>query len=141
MAALPTHTTHYRVTYRDCAIGNHIYYANYLAILEMARGEFFRSLGEAFTFRALSEEGVLFPVIECALRYKAPARYDDVLKIETTVSEARGVRIHFAYRITNQDGEMVLEATTFHACANRQDKPQRLPAALLERLQPSPTTS
>jgi acyl-CoA thioesterase FadM len=51
------------------------------------------------------------------------------------------VRINFAYRITNQDGELVLEATTFHACANLQDKPQRLPAALLERLQQSPTSS
>ena len=133
MTATP-HQFTYRVTYRDCAIGNHIYYGNYLAILEAARGEFFRSLGE--TFQALSEAGILFPVIECNLRYKAPARYDDVLTVETTVTEAKGVRVNFAYRILNQRGELVLEAATFHACASLADKPQRLPARLIEKLAP-----
>lgn len=134
MADTP-HQFTYRVTYRDCSIGNHIYYGNYLAILEAARGEFFRSLGE--TFLELSAAGVLFPVIECNLRYKAPARYDDVLTIETTVTEAKGVRVSFSYRILNQRGELVIEAATFHACASLADKPQRVPSPLIEKLLPA----
>lgn len=133
MAVTP-HLFQHRVTYRDCAIGNHVYYGNYLAILEAARGEFFRSLGR--TFLELSEAAILFPVIECTLRYKAPARYDDMLTVETTVTLAKGVRLNLAYRILNQRGELVLEAETFHACTNLSDKPQRLPASLVERFAP-----
>ena len=133
MAASP-HLFHYRVTYGDCTVGNHIYYGNYLAILEAARGEFFRSLGQ--TFLQHSEAGVIFPVVECALRYRTPARYDDTVTVETTVTLAKGARLNLAYRILNQRGELVLEAETFHACTSLADKPQRLPASLAERLAP-----
>jgi acyl-CoA thioester hydrolase len=134
MAATP-HRFHYHVTYRDCTVGNHIYYGNYPAILEAARGEFFRSLGGG-TFLELSEAGVIFPVVECALRYRTPARYDDVLTVETTVTLAKGARLNLAYRLLNQRGELVLEAETFHACTSLADKPQRLPARLVELLAP-----
>jgi acyl-CoA thioester hydrolase len=132
--AVNSHQFHYRVTYRDCTVGNHIYYGNYLAILEAARGEFFRSLGG--TFLELSEADVIFPVVECTLRFRTPACYDDVLTVETTVTLAKGVRLNLAYRILNQRGELVLEAETFHACTSLAGKPQRLPAQLVERLAP-----
>src|SRR5581483_3712381 len=73
----------YRVTYADCTVGNHVYYARYLDILESARGEFFRHLG--VTFLQWQDQDVIFPVIECRLRYKAPARYHDQLTIELCV--------------------------------------------------------
>ena len=76
----------HRVTYADCTIGNHVYYANYLGILEAARGEFFRSLGS--TLLKWQEAGFMFPVVEAHLRYKALARYDDVLSIEIWVTAA-----------------------------------------------------
>ena len=79
----------YRVTYRDCTIGNHVYYANYLGILEAARGEFFRHLGS--TLLKWQEAGFMFPVVEAHLCYKALARYDDVLSIEVWVTSAERV--------------------------------------------------
>ena len=120
----------HRVTYSECTIGNHIYYARYLDLLEEARGEFFRHRGK--TFRQWQEQDTIFPVIETHLRYKTPARYDDVLTIEVRIIRAQGVRLNFDYRITNQSGELVLEGETFHACTTIAGKPKALPAALLQ---------
>jgi acyl-CoA thioester hydrolase len=127
-------TYSHRVTYSECTLGNHIYYGRYLDLLEAARGEFFRNLGRAFA--GWQEEGTIFPVLECRLQYKAPARYDDLLSISVTPTLAKGVRLNFAYRILNQHGVLVLEAESLHACAGLNEKPKRLPDELLARLAP-----
>src|SRR5882724_12051566 len=99
MSALVFRHTH-RVTYAECTVGDHIYYARYLDLLEAARGEFFRQLG--VTFLEWQVRDTTFPVIECRLRYKSPARYDDVLAIEVWPTLAEKVRLNFSYRILNQ---------------------------------------
>jgi acyl-CoA thioester hydrolase len=134
VGALSTfHHTH-RVTYADCTPGNHIYYGRYLDLLEAARGEFFRHLGTPFL--QWQERGFIFPVIECHMRYRAPARYDDLLTIELWPTAAEGVRLNFAYRILGQSGAAVLEAETRHACTGMNEKPRRLPGELTGALQP-----
>ena len=124
----------HRVTYAECTAGNHVYYARYLDLLEAARGGFFRQLGAPL----LQWQGrdTVFPVIECHLRYKSPARYDDVLTIEVWVTLAAGARINFAYRVLNQTGKLVLEGETYHVCAKLNEKPRRLPTDLSGRLKP-----
>src|SRR5712675_742282 len=98
----------HRVTYAECTVGNHIYYARYLDLLEEARGEFFRHLG--MTFQQLHESDTIFPVIEARLRYKGAARYDDVLRIEVWLTELERVRVNFAHRIFNERQELLVEA-------------------------------
>ena len=132
MAGLYRHQ--HRVSYAECTVGNHIYYARYLDLLEEARGEFFRNLG--VTFLQWQEREVIFPVIEARLNYKAPARYDDVLAIAVSVSSAERVRLNFAYQIENQAGVRILEAGTWHVCTGLNDKPRRLPEELVAALQP-----
>jgi acyl-CoA thioester hydrolase len=124
----------YRVTYRDCTLGNHVYYANYLGILEAARGEFFRSLGA--TLLKWQEAGFMFPVVEAHLRYKALARYDDVLSIEVWLTTAERVRLNFAYRVTNQAGDLVLEGETLHVCMSLEEKMKRLPEEFMAAVKP-----
>jgi acyl-CoA thioester hydrolase len=123
----------HRVTYAECTVGNHIYYARYLDLLEAARGEFCRHLGA--TLLQWQERGVIFPVIECRLRYKSPARYDDILTIEVWPTTIEKVRVNFAHRILNQASALVLEAETFHACTGLNGKPKRLPEELAAKLQ------
>ncbi len=118
----------YRVTYADCTSGNHVYYGRYLEFLELARGEFFRSLGK--TFLEWQNEGFIFPVIECRLRYRAEARYDDLLTIGMRVELATGARLTFTYEVLNQAGRQILEGETMHACTSLEGKPRRLPPAL-----------
>ncbi len=127
-------THHHRVTYADCTVGNHIYYARYLDLLEHARGEFFRHLG--LTFIKLQEQDSVFPVIECRLRYKAPAHYDDLLRIELWPTLADRMRLNFAYRISNQLDTLILEAEIQHVCTGMNEKLKRLPMDLISRLEP-----
>jgi acyl-CoA thioester hydrolase len=124
----------HRVTYSDCTVGNHIYYGRYLDLLEAARGEFFRTVG--CPFQALQDAGSIFPVMECRLRYFAASRYDDILCIETWITEARGARLGFEYSVTREDGVRILEGTTSHACTTQEDRPRRIPAELLAALAP-----
>lgn len=124
----------YRVTYADCTVGNHIYYSRYLNLLEAARGEFFRHLGMPFS--QLQDQDTIFPVIECRLRYKAPARYDDLLTIELWLTAAERIRLNFGYCILNQNGTPLVEAETQHVCTSLGDKPKRLPDQLSTLLQP-----
>jgi len=123
----------HRVTYAECTAGNHVYYGRYLEILEEARGEFFRHAG--FALAELHTNGAVFPVIGLELAYKAQARYDDVLTIELWISEMRGVRLSFGFRILHADGRVLTEGETRHVCAGIDEKPRRMPKELTERLQ------
>lgn len=122
----------HRVSYAECTVGNHIYHARYLDLLEAARGEFLRSLGT--TVLSLQEADYIFPVIEARLHYKFPARYDDLLTIEVRPILVERIRLNFGHRILNQNGKLILEAETFHCCTSREDKPKRLPPELVEKL-------
>ena len=124
----------HRVSYAECTVGDHIYHSRYLDLLEAARGEFMRSLG--LTVLALQHRDYIFPVIEARVRYKFPARYDDSLTIEVWMTRVERVRLNFGHRILNQDGKLILEADTFHACTSRVEKPKRLPDELAAKLKP-----
>ena len=124
----------YRVSYAECTVGNHIYYSRYLDLLERARGEFFRKLGK--TLQQWQDEDTIFPVLECRLKYHAPARYDDLLTLEVRVTAAKGVRLNFGHRILGPASRLLVEAETFHACASLKEKPKRLPEDLLSLLRP-----
>ena len=98
----------HRVVYADCTLGNHVYYSRYLDILEAARGEFFRAAG--VTLNEWQTRGFMFPVVQVQLRYKALARYDDLLQAEVWV--------------------------TLHVCINLEEKLKRLPDELAAALKP-----
>jgi acyl-CoA thioester hydrolase len=122
----------HRVSYAECTVGNHVYHSRFLDLLEAARGEFIRSLGP--TVLHWQEKDVIFPVIEARLRYKSPARYDDLLAIEVWPTLIERVRLNFCHRVTNQHGKLILEAETFHACTGIDEKPKRLPEELAAKL-------
>lgn len=119
---------HHRVTYAECTVGNHIYHARYLDLLEAARGEFMRSLATPVV--ECHQNDLIFPVIEAHLRYKAPARYDDLLTVEVWPTLVKGVRVNFSHRIFNEAGKLLLEAETFHACTSVQEKLKPVPGEL-----------
>ena len=127
-------THKHRVSYAECTVGNHIYHSRYLDLLEAARGEFLRSLGT--TVLELQNRDCIFPVVEAKLRYKFPARYDDLLTIEVQPTLVDKIRVNFGHRILNQNGKLILEAETFHVCTDIDEKPKRLPEDLAEKLKP-----
>jgi len=133
---MPTQTFswEHRVTYAECTLGNHVYYARFLDMLETARGELFRHLGR--TFLHWQENDTIFPVVECQLRYRGAARYDAVLTIELWITTAAKVRLDFAYHIKGPDGRLLIEAETKHVCTTPEDKPKRLPDELIAAVTP-----
>jgi len=124
----------HRVVYAECTVGNHVYYARYLDMLEEARGELFRQAG--WPLLALQEQGAAFPVIAAHIAYKAAARYDDLLTIELWITELSGVRINFGFRIRRPNGPVLAEGETRHVCAGLDEKPKRPPKGLSEALAP-----
>jgi len=136
------HLTTSRVLYGDTDAAGVVYYANYLRYFEIGRTEWMRCQGR--TYRELEKEGLILPVIECGCRYKKPARYDDLLTIETILVEARSVCCRFNYRILRReedDARPVLLARGFtsHAPVDRDGRLARFPAELLAELRGSLT--
>jgi acyl-CoA thioester hydrolase len=76
-----------------------VYYANYLIWCEVGRVELMRALGKSYA--SLEAEGVGLAVSEAQVRYLAPARFDDLVRIETTLSSARSRAVTFDYVILN----------------------------------------
>jgi acyl-CoA thioester hydrolase len=124
----------HRVIYAECTVGNHVYYARYLDILEEARGELFRQAG--WPLLVLQQEGTAFPVISVEIAYQGPARYDDLLTIELWITEMRGVRLNFGFHIRHANGAALAEGQTRHVCAGLDEKLKRLPKGLSECLVP-----
>lgn len=121
------------MSYTHCTVGNHVYYARYLDMMEVARGEFFRAIGHPM--QRLQDENFVFPVIECSMRYRGAARYDDELVIELWVKDLDRLRIRIGHAIRRNE-TLLVEGESLHVCTNVQDKPTRIPASLAEALGP-----
>lgn len=120
------HSTDIRVIYGDTDRMGVVYYANYLRYFEAARNEYFRARGGRY--RDMEQEGVMLPVIEAGVRYRAPARYDDLLRVDIAITEIRRVSLRFGYRVRRaEDSEVLAEGHTVHACVDREHRPVRLP--------------
>lgn len=78
-----------------------VYYANYLVWCEVGRVELLRALGRSYA--VLEAQGVGLAVSEATVRYLAPARFDDLVRVETTLTSVRSRAITFDYLITNAE--------------------------------------
>lgn len=139
----PVHQTTCRVLYGDTDAAGVVYYANYLRYFEKGRTEYMRE--QVLTYKEIEDMGLVLPVIECYSRYKAPAVYDDLLTIETSLAELKNVSCRFNYRIyrneTDNSRTLLAKGHTVHASVNREGKLTRLPANVLEKLEKILTVS
>ncbi len=131
-------TTEVRVRYAETDQMGIVYYANYLVWFELGRVELLRSLGLAYSQLEREHECIL-PVVEAKCRYRSPARYDDVIQIETRPALLRGSVLKFAYRIlrkAHDGGEPALlaEGETVHVVCDDQLQRKALPAHYAEAL-------
>ena len=109
------------------------HHANHFIWFEIGRTELMRARG--IDYRCLEDEGIFLPVIEAACAYRAPARYDDLLRVHTRIEGASAVRVAFTYRIESEPGGILLATgSTRHAAVDHRGHPRRLPARLRELL-------
>jgi len=125
---------HVRVRYAETDQMGVVYHANYLVWFEIGRVELMRQQGIDYK-RLELEEGCYIAVVEATARYKAPARYDDDLIIETTVRSVRGPIIRFAYRILRvEDSLLLCEGETVHVVIGQDMKRRPMPKKYAEIL-------
>jgi len=109
------------------------HHANHFIWFEIGRTELLRSRG--IDYGRLEDEGIFLPVIEATCAYRAPARYDDFLRVHTRIEGASAVRVSFTYRIeSDPEGLLVATGGTRHAAVDRNGRPRRLPAGIRELL-------
>ena len=120
-------TTELRVRYAETDAMGVVYYANYLVWFELGRTDWIRAQG--VTYREFEEQGILLPVIQASCTYKSSARYDDLVRITTTVTALTRTRVTFGYRVTRRAPEpaaLLAEGHTEHVFLTRAGRPTRL---------------
>ncbi len=128
--------THVRVRFAETDQMGVAHHGSYAAWLEVARVEWLRERGRAYT--ALEAEGISLAVSELHVSYRSAARFDDLLRISTRLVEAGSRGCRFAYRIElDASGELVASAYTRHVATDRRGRSVRLPAAWREFLRGS----
>lgn len=124
-----------RVRYGETDQMGYVYYGIYAMYYEVARVESLRQLG--VTYKEIEAMGVMMPVLENRSRFLAPARYDELLRIVTTLPEKPGVRIRFEYSIYDESNRLIHEGETLLAFVDKvSGRPCRPPRAMQQVLEP-----
>ena len=127
------HKTTYRVIYGDTDNMGQAYYGNYFRWFEIGRSEMFRHLG--LSYKEVEDNGIFLPVAETQCKYSTPAKYDDILVIETYVDPAIKAGIKFTYKIFQEDGRtLIAQGYTLHPYVNMDGKVVRPPGFMKEML-------
>ena len=127
--------THLRVRYAETDQMGVVYYANYLVWFEIGRATYCRERG--FSYASLERDGFRLMVADVHCRYKAPARYDEPIRIDTTLKELKKKTLTFEYRIFHEtSGQLLAQGTTKHVCTNSEGRLVRLPEAFIQCMTP-----
>ena len=121
-----TFTTTVRVRFADTDAQGIAHNASYLVWYEVARVEYLREY--AGGYQALRDHGIEALVLESHCRYVVPAVFDDLLHVHTRCVGLRGARFRYEYAIVRDDGTLMADGYTAHACVDSATlKPTRVP--------------
>lgn len=123
------HESNYRVSYGDTDQMGVVYYGNYMEFFERSRTEMLRDCG--LPYRELEKRGWLLMVVEAQCKYRAPARYDDLLTFSSAVAEVTRVRIRIVTRVL-RDGELLAEGYVVLGAVDRNGRISRLDPEFVE---------
>ena len=119
------HSMNIRVYYEDTDLGGVVYYANYLRFIERARSEWIRSLG-IDQIKMRDEDEAIFVVTNIKADYLSPARFDDILTVDTKIKVVSPVRAYFYQNIFREE-KVIFKAELCVACTSNSGKVLRLP--------------
>ncbi|HON09799.1 MAG TPA: YbgC/FadM family acyl-CoA thioesterase [Chitinispirillaceae bacterium] len=121
-----------RIYYEDTDCGNVVYYANYLKYMERSRTELLRERGVDLS--EYQKNNILFAVIEANVKYRAPARYNDLLDVQSVVNEITAATIGFETTIKNESGVLLVKGNTRLACMRPDGRARRIPEEIKQAL-------
>jgi acyl-CoA thioester hydrolase len=123
-----------RVRYAETDQMGVVYHAEYLVWCEMGRTEYMRRLGTSYA--TIERSGTLLVVADVSIRYHAPARYDEIVRVETTLSDVRSRALTFDYAIFNAlDETRLVTARTMLVATDRAGRPMPLAAEVRAELE------
>ena len=129
-----THDTQIRVLYRDTDKRGVVYHANYIVFFEAARNEMSRAIGLPYTL--LEKMNIVMPIVEVESKYKAPAYYDDLLTVRSTIKELPAARAVVEYEVFNEAGTLLNTGKTVLGYVNTERmRPCRAPKEFLDELE------
>ena len=128
------HETTLRVRYAETDRMGVVYHAHYLVWCEVGRTDFIRAAG--MSYREMEAAGIGLAVSEATIRFHAPARYDDLIRIETRLTDVRSRTVTFEYAIANADsGARLVSATTRLVSIDGAGRTTAMPPAIRELLE------
>ncbi len=128
-----SHLFSLRVYYEDTDLAGIVYYANYLRFIERGRSEWIRSLGMD-QVKLKADQGLVFAVRRVEADYLRPARFDDMLQVETRMQALGGARITLAQSVL-RDGACLFAAQVVLVCLSDAGSPVRIPQDMRRVLQ------
>lgn len=115
-----------RIYYEDTDCGGVVYYANYLRYFERGRTEFLRDRGVSLT--DCHNNGVIFVVTKAELEYLSPGRYNDLVLLDTQLTDISGVKMTFSHIIKREGSEKdLVRGMVTLASVNSDGRPVRIP--------------
>lgn len=127
------HVMDVRIYYEDTDCGGVVYYANYLRYMERARTEYIASKG--YSVKQLADQGTVFMVLRAEIDYKSPARYGDIIEIETWVRDATRATMVFEHIMREKTSRRVLtECRAKTVYVDPHGKPKRIAQEFIESI-------
>jgi acyl-CoA thioester hydrolase len=122
-----------RVIYADTDAMGIVYHTNYIKWFEIGRTELLRGVGVVYA--EMEVQGYNLPLTEVYCNYLFPAKYDQIIVVETELEYLKRASMKFTYTIWDEDRERALvEGYTVHACTNSLGKIVRIPHFILEKV-------
>jgi acyl-CoA thioester hydrolase len=135
---LPAHDIEFRVRYGETDRMGVVYHAEYLVWCEMGRTEFIRSRG--MSYAEMERRGMPLAVAEATIRYHAPARYDDRIRVSTTLVRLGSRGLTFEYVVSAADsGTRLATASTTLIALDADGRATTIPADLRALLSSAPS--
>jgi acyl-CoA thioester hydrolase len=116
-----------RVRYAETDRMGLLHHANYLVYFEQGRTELLRQMGRSY--RDVEDQGYFLVLVKVEVRYRLPARYDDLLTLRTIVTRTTPVRIEHRYELL-REGQLLAEGLSTLACVDSEGRLQAMPAWL-----------
>jgi len=116
-----------RVRYAETDAMGIVHHAAYPVWLELGRSDFLRELGQSYA--GWEAQGVFMPLGELHVRYRQPARYDELVDVYTRIQDASRRKVTFAYRVMRGETRLS-EATTVHVVTGANGRSQPMPDTL-----------
>ncbi|WP_050614905.1 acyl-CoA thioesterase [Bacillus testis] len=94
-----------------------VYHANYIIWLELGRTQIVEDLG--FRYADMEKDGIVSPVMDVQISYKKPMTYGETATVHTWIEKYNGVKTVYGYEIYNEQNDLVVTATSTHACVRK----------------------